>query len=115
MRFAPSPPVIVALVACAAPLAAQETPTERSAAADVVRRMNTLERSLALPPLVARLTGARDPRRDAVLARARELMDKELLVMADDIPRHPEAGYKEERPVESLAESLQARALGVAY
>src|SRR5207248_4853565 len=70
MRFAPSL-ALVALVACAAPLAAQETPTERSAAADVVRRMNTLERSLALPALVARLTGARDPRRDAVLARAR--------------------------------------------
>jgi len=48
--------------------AAQETPTERSAAADVVRRMNALERALALPPLVARLTGGRDPRRDAVLA-----------------------------------------------
>src|SRR6266516_3028297 len=35
---------------------AQETPTERSAAADVIRRMNELERSLALPQLVARLT-----------------------------------------------------------
>src|SRR5439155_8805969 len=56
--------------------AAQETPTERSAAADVIRRMNELERSLALPQLVARLT-ARDARRDAVIARARELMDRE--------------------------------------
>src|SRR2546425_13040416 len=71
------------------PAAAQETPTERSAAADVIRRMNELERSLALPQLVARLT-ARDARRDAVVARARELMDRELLAMADDITRHPE-------------------------
>ena len=88
--------------------AAQETPTERSAAADVVRRMNALERSLALPPLVARLTGARDPRRDAVLARAKELMDKELLAMADDITRHPETGYKEERSAKILTDYLQA-------
>src|SRR5213082_2442411 len=107
MRFAPSL-AVVALVACAAPLAAQETPTERSAAVDVVRRMNTLERSLALPGLVARLTGARDPRRDAVLARAKALMDQELLAMADDITRHPETGYKEERSVKILTDYLQA-------
>ena len=107
MRFALSL-AVVALVACAAPLAAQETPTERSAAVDVVRRMNTLERSLALPALVARLTGARDPRRDAVLARAKALMDQELLAMADDITRHPETGYKEERSVKILTDYLQA-------
>ncbi len=107
MRFVPSL-AVVALVACAAPLAAQETPTEKSAAADVVRRMNALERSLALPALVARLTGARDPRRDAVLARAKELMDRELLGMADDITRHPETGYKEERSAKILTDYLQA-------
>jgi hypothetical protein len=87
---------------------AQETPTERSAAADVVRRMTALERSLALPPLVVRLTSARDPRRDAVLARAKQLMDQELLAMADDITRHPETGYKEERSVKILTDYLQA-------
>jgi len=43
--------------------AAQETPTERSAAADVIRRMNELERSLALPQLVARLTARDAPTR----------------------------------------------------
>src|SRR3989449_5715588 len=87
--------------------AAQETPTERSAAADVIRRMNELERSLALPQLVARLT-ARDARRDAVVARARELMDRELLAMADDITRHPEVGHKEERSVKLLTDYLRA-------
>jgi len=87
--------------------AAQETSTERSAAADVIRRMNELERSLALPQLVARLT-ARDARRDAVVARARELMDRELLAMADDITRHPEVGHKEERSVKLLTDYLRA-------
>src|SRR2546426_419847 len=90
----------VALLA-ATRTAAQETPTERSAAADVIRRMNELERSLALPQLVARLT-ARDARRDAVVARARELMEQELLARADDIKRHPEVGHKGDRSVKIL-------------
>src|SRR5256885_7586515 len=69
-------PVAVLLTLVAAPLtpallAGQETPTERSAAAGVIRRVNDLERSLALPQLVARLTG-RDPRRDAVVLRAKQ-------------------------------------------
>src|SRR5205807_10253696 len=83
MRFAPSL-AVVALVACAAPLAAQETPTEKSAPADVVRRMNAPERSLALPAPAARPTGAREPPRDAVRARATQLMDQALLALADD-------------------------------
>src|SRR2546425_147804 len=112
MRSALSLPVIVVALAVA-PLAAQETPTEKTAAADVIRRMNELERSLALPPLVARLTGARDARRDAVVARARELMDRELLAMADDITRHPETGWKEERSVKILTDYLSAHGFDV--
>src|SRR5438445_13339363 len=92
--------------------AAQETPTERTAAADVIRRVNDLERSLALPQLVARLTG-RDPPRDAVVLRAKQLMDKELLAMADDITRHPEVGHKEERSVGILTDCLKAHELDV--
>ena len=116
MRLAPLAPPAPAAAAAAALLmlavapvaaAAQETPTERSAAADVIRRMNELERSLALPQLVARLT-ARDPRRDAVIARARALMERELLGIADDITRHPEVGHKEERSVQILTDYLRA-------
>src|SRR6266853_5600521 len=92
---------------------AQETPTEKTAAADVIRRMNELERSLALPPLVARLTVARDARRDAVIARAKDLMDRELLVMADDITRHPETGWKEERSVKILTDYLTAHGFDI--
>src|SRR5436309_5932425 len=113
MRSALSLPVVVVAALAAAPLAAQETPTEKTAAADVIRRMNELERSLALPQLVARLTGARDARRDAVVARAKELMDKELLAMADDITRHPETGWKEERSVKILTDYLTAHGFDV--
>src|SRR6266571_243450 len=107
---------LATLVVCAlirpTPAVAQETPTERTAAADVIRRVNDLERSLALPQLVARLTG-KDPRRDAVVARARELMERELLAMADDITRHPETGWKEERSVKILTDYLTAHGFDV--
>lgn len=101
-------PLAAAAVLAAAPVAAgQETPTEQRAAADVIRRMNELERSLALPQLVARLT-ARDARRDAVVTRAKHLMDRELLAMADDITRNPEVGLKEHRSVRILTDYLRA-------
>ncbi|HVH10362.1 MAG TPA: hypothetical protein VM736_11245, partial [Gemmatimonadales bacterium] len=108
-------PISLLPILCAAAfrLGAQETPTERSAAADVIRRMGALERSLALPALVRRLTTARDSRRDAVMARVKELMDRELLAMADDITRHPETGYKEERSVKILTDYLQAHDFAV--
>jgi amidohydrolase len=107
--------VVTACVLLVAPrvATAQETPTEKVAAADVTRRMNELERSLALPPLVARLTAARDARRDAVIARAKDLMDRELLAMADDITRHPETGWKEERSVKILTDYLTAHGFDV--
>ncbi len=115
---APSLPVRIARAAlpvlfCAGGfLSAQETPTERSAAADVVARMNALEQSLDLPHLVTRLT-APDPARDAVAARAKALMDQELLAMADDITRHPETGFKEFRSVKIVMDYLRAHGFDV--
>src|SRR2546428_2536518 len=104
---------LVALLVGTRIAAAQETATERVAAADVIRRMSELERSLALPQLVARLAGARDARRDAVIARAKDLMDRALLAMADDITRHPETGWKEERSVKILTDYLTAHGFDV--
>lgn len=101
----------IAVAACLAaviPLeaGAQETDTEKTAARDVVRKMADLEQSLDVPGLVAKLTGA-DAARDAVVARARELMDTELLAMADDIATHPEIGFVEKRSVEILTSYLR--------
>src|SRR6266704_97243 len=62
----------------------------------------------ALLMLAVAPAAARDPRRDAVLARARALMERELLGMADDITRHPEVGHKEERSVQILTDYLRA-------
>jgi amidohydrolase len=85
---------------------AQETPTERVAARDVVHKLDSLQRSLDLPALVARLTGP-NAARDQVVARATELMDTDLLALGDDITRHPEVGFEEKRSVQVLTDYLK--------
>jgi hypothetical protein len=77
-------------------LAAQETPTERDAARAIVLRMDSLERSLEILALVAKLTGP-NAARDQIAARAKELMQTELLALGDDITKHPEIGFEEKR------------------
>ena len=62
----------MALLLVASWSAAQETPTEREAARDVVKEINALGGSLGVPAMVAKLTSA-DKGRDEVLARQREL------------------------------------------
>jgi len=74
------------------PALAQETPTERDAARSVVQKLDALERSLAVDAIIARLTGP-NAQRDAVAARAKQLMDTELLALGDDITRHQEIGF----------------------
>ena len=85
---------------------AQETATERDAASDVLKKMAALEKSLDVPGWVSRLSAA-DPARDQVTARARQLMDSELLAVGDDITRHPEIGFEEKRAVGILVDYLR--------
>src|SRR3954464_3586996 len=92
-------PVALLLAAVSATAFAQDTPTEREAAKDVLKKMAALQQSLDVPGLVSKLTGSNDAR-DRVIARAKELMDKELIAMADDIATHPEIGFEEKRSVE---------------
>ncbi len=89
-----------------AALLAQETPTERDAARDVVQKLDSIEHSLNIPAMVARLTGP-NAARDQVVGRAKELMDAELLAMGDDITRHPEIGFEEKRSVQILTDYLK--------
>jgi amidohydrolase len=104
----------VAVVACmsvwhltAADLRAQETPTEREAARDVLARMAEMQKALDVPGLVAKYT-APNPTRDRIVARVEALMKTELLALSDDICKNPEIGYKETRSVQKLAEVLKA-------
>ena len=69
--------------------------------------MADLERALDVPRWVARLTGGPDAARDRVAARARELMERELLALSDDITRHPEIGFQETRSVAALTDYLR--------
>ena len=85
---------------------AQETPTERDAARDVLRKMDALEKSLDPRGWVEKLT-APDAGRDQVTARAKQLMDAELIAMGDDITRHPEIGFEEKRSVGMLTDYLK--------
>ncbi len=98
--------IILPLLLTCGFLMAQETPTERDAARDVLRKMADLEKSLDVPTWVAKLT-ADNPERERVVARARELMDTELLALSDDITRHPEIGFQQKRSVEKLSDYLK--------
>jgi amidohydrolase len=97
--------LFLALCSIAA-LFAQETPTERQAAHDVLLKMSDLEHVMDVQTVVERLTVS-NPQRDQTVARAKELMDKELMAMADDITRHPEIGFEETRSVQKLTDYLK--------
>jgi amidohydrolase len=103
------------VVLCAIPpvaARAQETPTEREAAKDVLQRMAALETAVDVPRLVRSMT-APDAARDAVAARVKALMDSELLALSDDLCTHPEIGFKEQRSVGRLADALRAHGFDV--
>jgi len=94
------------------PLLAQETPTEREAARDVLHKMAGLEKSLDIASTVTRLTAA-NPAREQVVARAKELMDKELMALSDDITKNPEIGFVEKRSIQKLKAYLEQHGFDV--
>jgi amidohydrolase len=87
-------------------LHAQDTPTEKEAARDVVRKMADLEKSLNVPGWIARFS-APNAARDQVVARTKQLMDTELLALSDDITKHPEIGFEEHRSIKLLIDCLK--------
>jgi amidohydrolase len=68
--------------------------------------MDALERSLDISGWVGRFS-APDAGRDQVTARAKQLMDTELVAMGDDITRHPEIGFEEKRSIGILTDYLK--------
>ncbi|HUA82748.1 MAG TPA: peptidase dimerization domain-containing protein [Bryobacteraceae bacterium] len=103
---------LLSFVLIAAAAFAQETPTERQAAHDVLSKMSDLERAIDARTIVERLTVS-NPQRDQTVARAKELMDTQLLAMADDITRHPEIGFEETRSVGILTDYLKQHGFDV--
>jgi amidohydrolase len=93
----------------ASPAAAQTTPTERSAAGDVLRQIDALQERLAPAKEAARLANRADPGRDRLLARAGQLWDDGMRDLSDYIGRNPEVGWKELRSVDTLVKVLRSR------
>ena len=82
MRYRPVAAACAVAALCASAARAQETPTEREAAREVLKKMAALEASVDVPRFVARVA-APNADRDQVVARVKELMDQELLALAD--------------------------------
>jgi amidohydrolase len=97
---------IAAALAVSHAAQAQETPTEQRAAAKILAERATFEQSLDIPTLVKQVTMS-DAARDQVVARARQLMETELIAMGDDITRHPEIGFTETRSVKIQTDYLK--------
>jgi amidohydrolase len=98
--------ILVAALLSAGALLGQDTPTEKEAAKDVLRRMGELEKSLNVPGWLSRFSAA-NAARDQVVARAKQLMDTELLALSDDITKHPEIGFEEHRSIKLLIDCLK--------
>ena len=94
-------------LALAGSLAAQTTPTERTAAGPVLSTIDSLQTALAPARLADRLSRAKDPERDKLLARAGALWDSELQALSDWIGKNPEVGWKEFRAVDTLVKLLR--------
>jgi amidohydrolase len=92
-------------ISLAVPVSAQETPTEIGVARQMLVARAQMETALDVPKLVAEVT-APDAVRDRVVARAKQLMETDLLAMADDITRHPELGFHETYAVKILTDYL---------
>jgi amidohydrolase len=86
---------------------AQETPTEREAAREIVKQIQEAGQALNVPQLVGKLTAA-DKGREEVTARVTQLWQSELQPMSDWITQHPEIGFQETQAVEKLTAYLKA-------
>ncbi|MFQ5537960.1 MAG: peptidase dimerization domain-containing protein [Gemmatimonadota bacterium] len=87
---------------------AQTTPTERAAAADVVRSIDELEARLAPSKLAARLVGRDADAKDAIMSEVERLWYEELQSVSDYIGEHPEPGFKEYETVDTLSKILES-------
>lgn len=94
--------------ALAVALAAQTTPTERTAAGPVLATIDSLQTALRPSRMADRLALARDLERDKLLGRVTALWDAEYQGLSDWIGKHPEVGWKELRATDTLMRVLRA-------
>ncbi|MDZ7632027.1 MAG: hypothetical protein U5K74_11960 [Gemmatimonadaceae bacterium] len=112
MRLLPTLLLSAALAASARAALAQDTPTEREAAREVIAKLATLQRTVDVRGWTARLSTS-DATRDRIAARAKALMESELLAMGDSITRNPEVGFQETRSMKIVTDWLTAHEFDV--
>lgn len=87
---------------------AQTTPTEREAAAGILRQIDSLQTKLAPTAQAKRLVAAGGTDRDRILARVEALWNGQFRALSDHIGRNPEVGFKEFEAVDTLTKVLRA-------
>lgn len=101
-------PLVVTFAALllAAPSAAQTTPLERAAAADILDQIDALQTRIDPRGTALRLAGREDPERDAVMDRVESLWVDQMMALSDHIGRNPEVGWAEHETVDTLMRVL---------
>jgi amidohydrolase len=87
---------------------AQTTQTERMAAAEVTRQIDSLEARLQPQRTAARMASRKDAVRDRVIQRTAELWDGSMQALSDYIGHHPEVGWQEKQSVDTLTKVLRS-------
>ena len=100
--------IAIACLVLSAPAAAQTTPTEREAAAIVLKRIDSLQTRINPGVQASRLVAAGGADRDRLLARVEQLWTTQYRGLSDHIGRNPEVGFKEFKSVDTLTRVLRA-------
>ncbi len=103
----------IAFMAAPVALAAQTTPTEMAAAADVLREIQSLQERIRPTRTAERMVARDDARRNRVVARVAEIWRGGMQDLSDHIGRNPEVGWQEFHAVDTLTKVLTARGFTV--
>jgi amidohydrolase len=105
--------VVLASAGAVQAAAAQTTPTERAAAADVVRQIEALQEEIDPATLAAELVARGASAKEALLARVESIWWDEMVALSDHIGENPEVGFEEYESVDTLSAVLGARGFEV--
>jgi amidohydrolase len=101
-------PILAFLTAWSTVVHAQTTPTERAAAAEILRQIDALEARLAPTERARAMAATDDAERDRILARVEALWSAGLRDLSDHIGLNPEVGWREYETVDTLTAVLDA-------
>jgi amidohydrolase len=97
----------ILVVTTALGLPGQTTETERQAAANVLRQIDSLQARINPGAQAQRLLAAGGADRDRLLSRVEQLWTTEFRSLSDHIGKNPEVGFKEFKSVDTLTRVLR--------